>query len=229
MRHPLARALDSAGVDTAETAARLGVDPKTVGRWLAGRVPYPRNRAALVELTGWAARDLWPDLPHPSAPEPASEVDAVYPRCSALPVDMWRRLVLHAETEISIVTDSDVSPTGDAEVPRLLREKAATGVRIRIAVGLRDQSAGPGSLDELAGEPGICVRAHETVMYNRVYRADDELLVSPVVYTVPASQTPWLHLRRTRDDGLAATYLESFERIWESATNPDLRDTPLPA
>lgn len=111
MRHPLARALDSAGMDTAETATRLAVDPKTVGRWLAGRVPYPRNRAALEKLTGWTARDLWPELAHPAAAEPAGEVEAVYSHCAALPVDMWRRLVLHAETEVSIATDNDLSPT----------------------------------------------------------------------------------------------------------------------
>ncbi|TDD13441.1 XRE family transcriptional regulator, partial [Actinomadura sp. KC06] len=28
----------------AGVAARLGVDPKTVHRWVAGRLPYPRHR-----------------------------------------------------------------------------------------------------------------------------------------------------------------------------------------
>ena len=60
MKHPLARALRGAGIAPVDVAARLQVDPKTVQRWLAGRLPYPRHRAALVELTGWPSRDLWP-------------------------------------------------------------------------------------------------------------------------------------------------------------------------
>lgn len=214
---PLARALHGAGLDSVETAARLGVDPKTVERWLAGRVPYPRNRAALAKLTGWTARDLWPDLPRVPAPEPVAEVRAVYPCRAAVPVDTWRQLLTQAETQISIVADRDPWPVHDPYVPRLLREKARAGVQVRIALRRCADLDRPGASPESVRGTGIHVRSHETVMYNHVYRADDELLVSPAIHAVPASQAPVLHLRRGRDDGMTATYLESFERIWTSA------------
>ena len=62
MKHPLTRALRAAGLDVVDVAAQLDVDPKTVNRWMTGRLPYPRHRAALVRLTGWAAPDLWPGI-----------------------------------------------------------------------------------------------------------------------------------------------------------------------
>ena len=61
MNEPLRRALLRARLREDDIAARLGVDPKTVRRWLTGRVPYPHNRAAIAELVGADEADLWPD------------------------------------------------------------------------------------------------------------------------------------------------------------------------
>ena len=48
MNESLRRALIHARLREADVAARLNVDPKTVRRWLDGRVPYPSNRANTV-------------------------------------------------------------------------------------------------------------------------------------------------------------------------------------
>ena len=61
MNEPLRRALLRARLREDDVAARLGVDPKTVRRWLNGRVPYPHNRAAIAELVGADEAELWPD------------------------------------------------------------------------------------------------------------------------------------------------------------------------
>lgn len=225
--HPLARALRGAGLDIAETAARLGVDPKTVGRWLAGRIPYPRNRAALIELTGWTAHDLWPDLARAVASEPATEVRAVYPSLAAIPVDTWRQLLVRAETEVSIITERDPWPVHDPNVWHLLGEKARAGVRVRVALRPCTETNEPMALPAYVRGPGIDVRVLNTVMYTRIYRADDELLVGPAVYGVPTSQSPILHLRRIGNGGVATTYLESFERIWTSARQQTVSAAPL--
>ena len=37
------------------------------------------------------------------------------------------------------------------------------------------------------------------------------------VFGCPASHAPVLHLRFSRLDGMAATYAESFERVWAGA------------
>jgi transcriptional regulator with XRE-family HTH domain len=62
LNEPLRRALLRARLREDDVAARLGVDPKTVRRWLNGRVPYPHNRAAIAELVGVARwiRQSWP-------------------------------------------------------------------------------------------------------------------------------------------------------------------------
>ena len=64
---------------------------------------------------------------------------------------------------------------------------------------------------------GVQFRLHSTVLYNSIYRADDELLVNPHVYGEPASQAPVMHLRRVVGGSMAKTYLDSFERVWSAA------------
>ena len=60
MNELLRRFLLQAGLREDDVAARLGVDPKTVRRWLNGRVPYPHNRAAIADLLDAEEADLWP-------------------------------------------------------------------------------------------------------------------------------------------------------------------------
>jgi hypothetical protein len=59
---PLRRALVGARVREADVAEALGVDPKTVQRWLGGRVPQPRHRWALADMLAVHEYDLWPHL-----------------------------------------------------------------------------------------------------------------------------------------------------------------------
>lgn len=238
MKHPLARALRGAGLDAIEVATRLEVDPKTVQRWLAGRVPYPRHRAALAQLTGWTARELWPDAVAVGESEPpSSEVLIAYPHRSAVPSDAWSRLFKRAEREIGVLAYSALFLAEDATVQHLLRGKARAGVRVRILLGdFRGAHVARRGVDEsineimiarvrnalllyqaLADEPGVELRLHDTILYNSIYRADDDLLINAHVYGYPASHAPVLRLRRARDDGMAATYLDSFERVWASA------------
>ena len=55
---------------------------------------------------------------------------------------------------------------------------------------------------------------HSTVLYNSIFRADDEVLVNTQIYGVPASDAPVMHLRRLEGGKMVATYLESFETVW---------------
>ncbi|WP_341715753.1 helix-turn-helix transcriptional regulator [Micromonospora sp. FIMYZ51] len=61
------QALKVAMADRGETidslAEQVGVDPKTVGRWITpGRVPHPRHRAAAASALGREVADIWPDV-----------------------------------------------------------------------------------------------------------------------------------------------------------------------
>lgn len=79
-----AAVLDS-GLSTDEVATRAGVDPKTLERWIAGRVPHPRNRHALAEVLGVHPGDLWPDtdLVERLAPRHLAGVQGIFPSRSA--------------------------------------------------------------------------------------------------------------------------------------------------
>jgi hypothetical protein len=229
-------------MDVVDVATRLQVDPKTVQRWFTGRVPYPRHRAALAKITGWTTSDLWPQAARQAAPEPTTdEVQVAYPHRSAVPSDTWLRLFQRAEHEIGVLAYSALFLAEDTAVQRLLREKARAGVRVRIVLGdpHGDQVAKRGTDEGIDGvmiaritnalilyraltdEPGVELRLHNTVLYNSIYRADDDLLVNPHVYGCPASTAPVLSLRLADPDGMAATYLDSFERTWDSGRDAD--------
>jgi hypothetical protein len=238
VNHPLGRALRGAGLHVVDVAAQLAVDPKTVQRWISGRIPYPRHRAALTRLTGWTSRDLWPDLPRKAEPNTvADEVRLVYPHRSAVPPDAWTRLLRAAQHDIGILGYSALFLAEDPAVHHVLRDKARAGARVRIALGDPDgaQIAHRGHEERigdgmgarirnalvgfmpLASEPGISVRMHDTVLYNSMVRADDELLINTHLYGRPAAHAPVLHLKGTRADGMVATYLASFERVWSTS------------
>ncbi|MDI6102110.1 XRE family transcriptional regulator [Actinoplanes sp. NEAU-A12] len=238
MNSPLARALRSAGIDVIDVAASLDVDPKTVQRWMTGRMPYPRHRDALVRITGWQAHDLWPTLPRPTEqPAMSDEVRIVYPHRSAVPTDVWVRLLRRAEHEIDVLAYSALFLAEDASIPALLQEKAHNGVRVRIALGDPngdhiarrgdEERVGAGmsvrirtalvSLQPLTTTPGITLRLHDTVLYNSLCRSDDEMLVNSHIYGRPAAHAPVLHLKSTSDAGMVATHTRSFERVWGSA------------
>ena len=61
------------------------------------------------------------------------------------------------------------------------------------------------------------IRLHRAVLYNSIYRADDQLLVSQHAYGIPDERAPVLYLRPADDGDLVATYLDAFERIWTGA------------
>ena len=142
-----------------------------------------------------------------------------------------------AESEIAILVYSGFFLADDPGLQMLLAEKAAAGVHIKILLGDPDsdqvvlRGADEGIDDGLAAKirnaivmyaplrklDGVELRLHSTVLYNSIYRADDELLVNTHVYGVGASNAPVLHLRRVSGGSLVSTYRDSFERVWSQA------------
>ncbi|MEU7654596.1 helix-turn-helix transcriptional regulator [Micromonospora taraxaci] len=62
MNDALRVALSDTGHTTESLAETVGVDPKTVGRWLTeGRIPHPRHRLAAAEALHKDVSDIWPD------------------------------------------------------------------------------------------------------------------------------------------------------------------------
>ena len=154
-----------------------------------------------------------------------------------MPRDAWGHLFDSAEQEIGILVYSGFFLADDAGLLSLLRSKADEGVRVRILLGDPDspeiqargemERIGPSMSAKVRNalvmyEPlneadGVEIRLHGTVLYNSIYRADDELMVNTHVYGLPASQAPVLHLRRVTGGGMVKAYLDSFELVWSQA------------
>jgi len=139
----LRSALAAAGMTGRELAARLGVDAKTVDRWITpGRTPHPGNCYEAARLLDVSAVWLWPDLARESSPMVGrAELIELYPHRSAAPKGLWREVVGRAEAGIDIVAYAGLFFTEDApEVIGVLRQKAEDGVRVRIALGDPDSA-----------------------------------------------------------------------------------------
>ena len=239
MSEALRRALADARLTEDDVAERLGVDPKTVRRWMAGRTPYRRNRAALAALVGMDARDLWPDIarPAPLPQQPTSEILVTYPHRWAVPRGVWQRLFEGARREIGILAYAALFLAEDSGLVNVLAAKARQGVAVRIVLGdpegshVRQRGADEGLGDSLAAKirnslvlyrplrdvEGVEIRLHDTVLYNSIYRADEHLLVNPHAYGIAAAQAPVLYIRQSEPGDMASTYLDSFERVWDTA------------
>jgi transcriptional regulator with XRE-family HTH domain len=221
----LRRALFQARLSEEDVAARLEVDPKTVRRWLEGRVPYLRHRWALANMLALDEADLWPQVRTTrSRPE---EVWAIYPHRDAVPREVWQDLFRPAEREIGILAESGLFLANVPGVLAALRDRARAGVRIRICLhdpdwpGVHDMATrihdALTQYERLRESRNVKIRLHCVTLNNSIYRADDELLVSQHSFGVPARQAPVLHLRRTGSSDIVTTYLESFDRIWDKA------------
>ncbi len=114
------------------------VDAKTVERWITkGRVPYRRHRFEVASFLGVDESYIWPDAlgRDEVAVVSESEVVAVYPHRSEVPRDVWGHLFSAAEREIGVLVYSGLFLSEDAGIQKILKDKAAAGVRVRILLG----------------------------------------------------------------------------------------------
>ena len=223
-------------------AEAVQVDAKTVERWITkGRIPYRRHRFEVATFLGVDESYIWPDAlgRDEVAAASESEIVAVYPHRWALPRDTLGHFFSQAEREIGALVYAGIFIAEDMGVRRILAERARAGVRVRILLGdpdsanvaARGEDEGIGGqvvaakvrsslvlFGPLLGEPGVEIRLHGTVLYNSIYRADDQLLVNTHVYGVMANNAPMFHLRKIPGGEMASTYMDSFERVWDGAT-----------
>jgi hypothetical protein len=226
MNESLCRALLRAHLSEEDVAARLQVDPKTVRRWLDGRVPYPSHRWLLASALGLDEADLWPQLASRALPP---ELQAIYPQREAVPHEAWLRLFGNAQERIDVLSCSGLFLATDSDVLNILSNRAAAGVKERFC--LRDPDArriGPAEsprdlrdalelFGSLRQSGDVEVRVHKQQISNEFYRSDGESLVTPGIYGVAASRRPTIHLSRKEDGNLFESYLKSYESIWTTA------------
>ncbi|MFE9641842.1 DUF5919 domain-containing protein [Nocardiopsis alba] len=237
----LRAALLQRGATPADLAEEIGVDAKSVERWITqGRTPYRRHRYAAAAFLGVEETYLWPEAltPEQSKAASQSEIVEIYPHRWSVPAELWKRIFQETREEISILVFSGFFLADDPSMIRLLAEKAKAGVRVRILLGDPDSEAvAQRGEDEGLGElfaskirnvillyrglrevEGVEFRLHGTTLYNSIYRGDDQVIVNTHVYGAMASEAPVFHLRKIPGGTLVGTYLESYEKVWEQAS-----------
>ncbi len=100
MNDSLRRALFAARMTEEDLATHLEVDPKTVHRWLGGRLPYARHRQALANLLEVEESLLWPRGGISRQLDP--ELVAVYPH--GLTPSAWSTFFDSAASEVTFCT-----------------------------------------------------------------------------------------------------------------------------
>lgn len=249
MNERLRAAMSDSG-ETVEGLARAAkVDPKTVQRWLSGRVPHPRHRWVVVERVHESEGYLWPEANQgPGAADTSAEIVAAYPHRSQVDVGRWWRLIDGATTQIDLLgyTAYFLPQQHPQLVPTLL-EKCERGCRIRLVIADPD-SGHVRERDEEEQEPitlvariksslqafwpllecpSVEVRFQDLPLYNSLFRFDDDMFVTPMLYATPGHAAPLFHLRRLRPDGMFSRFEHHFSGVWDACTPVDASQVAL--
>jgi transcriptional regulator with XRE-family HTH domain len=223
-------------------AERVQVDTKSVERWVnLGRTPRRATALRAAEALGEDVHALWPALRQARPARAVSpELVALYDQRADVPVSAYVDLLSAARERIDVLVYAAVFlHEAYPRLKDLLRERAADGCAVRIAVGDADsanvqqrgqeEKFGHGiesrcrlallHYQPLLGVPGIEIRTHGTTLYNSLYRADEQMLVNAHVWGMNAYGAPLWHLRRVSDGGIFDTYSRSFEAVWATAAS----------
>jgi len=221
-------------------ADALSVDHKTVERWITkDRTPHRTTVIAAAKLLNEDPAYLWPDFGRRVvSDETHGEMITVYTERSSVPNSLWLSLLRAVTDSIDILVYAGLHlPEANPSWPEEIRKKCEESVKVRIAFGdpesanvrTRGDEEGVGAglaarinyalawHRPIFGSPNLSIALHSTVLYNSILRFDDQMLVNPHIYSMPAFRAPIIHLRRIEGGPLFQTYVECFERIWDGS------------
>lgn len=246
----LRNAMAVAQVDIDAISNATHVDPKTVQRWIGGRVPHQRHRWKVAKLLNERADYLWPpdDTEAPVPGAQTTEIVAAYAHRADVPPSAWWNLFTQAKKQIDLLGFAMLFlPEQHPGLIDLLKAKAATACQVRIAmadpasmyVEERDKEERLGGtlpariqttlyhFRDLHHCENIHIHLHHTPMYNSVFRFDNEMFVTTHLYGLHGSRAPLLHLRRLGPHGIFADFATHFDNLW--ATTTPVEEIMLPA
>ncbi len=232
--------LASAQLRTADVAERIGVDPKTVERWITkGRLPHRTHRVAVAQALGVDEAYIWPEVLAEQVTQSASvaELLELHPSRAAVPHAVWQQLIGSTREALDVLTYAGTFLFEQHDICEVLRQKSAQGVRCRFLIGDETsdtvqrravEEGTPGGLEgriqlhrrylrDVATLPGVEIRTHGTTLYNSLFRFDQDLMVNGHAYGEPAGHSPVLHLRRVPGGRVWDHYMRSFETVWAGA------------
>lgn len=233
----------AAGLTIEEVAKQVEVDAKTAERWITKeRVPHRRTRRKVADLLKTPEIQLWPalaeDLHTRNNPQPDVELVHLYSSRSSVPFELWNELIHNAQERVEILVFSGQFLVEQHNILPMVRKKAELGTKFRFAVGdetspaVVQRASEEGTtgglegriqmmrryLSKVADFANVEVRTHGTILYNSIYRFDDQMLVNGHAFGSLAGENPVLHLRQVPDGPMWEHYLQSFERVWQEAT-----------
>lgn len=229
--------LADSGHDEKSLAGELGLDPKSVQRWVTRGVTPRRGTAhRAARVLGVPAAWLWPELDDGRASASQAEIVTLYPHRSDVPRHLWLDLLTAAASRVWLYANASLFlPEDNPESIRVIARKASQGTDVRILLadpdsdlctrrGVEEQlfDAIPARVRmaltyyaPLAGAPGVDFRLQSETLYNSIFVYDDEMLVNQHVYGMYGYMAPILHLRRVDGGDFFDMYARSFERVWE--------------
>jgi transcriptional regulator with XRE-family HTH domain len=232
----LRSALANKGLTQAMLAEQVGVDAKSVERWITQeRMPHATTRAAVANALSQDETYLWPALlgTRQSRDATESELVQVWPTRNEVPGEVWRSLLRQATDQVDILMYAGSFLFEAYDLVETVRAKAEAGTNFRILVGdgrceavhLRQREEGRPAIGDrcrssleylsaIAGVNGVQIRKHQTTLYVSVFRFDDSMLINNHTYGSFASHSPVMHLRRVPGGQLYDFYARSVDRVW---------------
>ena len=208
--------LAAADLTAEEFAEIVQVDPKTVQRWVAGRVPQRRHRAKVARALDSSPDVLWPDT---TATEPGELADD-----EPGPQDViasWGQADDEGAPDLAtFVSDGDgpvelldgggqlLRSTGLMEA-LLVCANASTDVRV---------VTGPATEPRRLVDAGVEVRVADLAGAPAVLRAGERMLVTLVLSPASNEPRPMLELGRRADGGLFDRFADYLDSTWEDAS-----------
>ena len=225
------------GYNERSLADELGLDPKSVQRWITRDVTPRRSTAhRAAKLLGAAASWLWPDLEADRESASQAEIVTLYPHRSEVPRHLWLDLLTAARERVWLYANASLFlPEDNPESIDIIRHKAGSGAEVRILMADPDSSqCNTRGIEErlfdaiparvrmalsyyapLAGMPGVDFRLQKETLYNSIFVYDDEMLINQHIYGTYGYMAPILHLRRMDGGDFFDMYVSSFQRVWE--------------
>ncbi|WP_405842869.1 helix-turn-helix domain-containing protein [Streptomyces platensis] len=247
MNNALRDAMTQAGVRPRQLARKVGVECKTVERWLSNpeRSPRETTREDVGRELGVDPVTLWPKSVVASRVKTGHdrEIVAAYPFRSAAPTSLWASLIDGASQNLTFAGYTNYFLW--QQHPRLgarLASKAKLGARIRFLVG-DPESEVTTKREEVEGVPltvstrikitldaltkmgpcdGVEARFSDQHIALSVFMFDDQMLVTPHIASLLGDESPMLHLRRLEDDGLYDRFAGHVAALWEEGRPVEL-------
>ncbi|MEV6769041.1 helix-turn-helix transcriptional regulator [Nocardia sp. NPDC051030] len=223
--------------DERSLAAELGLDPKSIQRWITREVT-PRRSTALraAKVLGVSSLWLWPNLETDRRAASQAEIVTLYPHRSEVPRHLWLDLLATAKKRVWLYANASLFlPEDNPESIDIIQRKVASGTDIRILMADPDSElcirrgveerlfdAIPSRVRmalsyyaPLVGISGIDFRLQQETLYNSIFVYDDDMLINQHVYGMYGYMAPILHLRRMEGGDFFDMYVRSFNRVWE--------------